>query len=87
MGIDSFVMMMTLLMNTEINKKMIDSGKETFTREEVNTMTAEAATTVVEMTVQAKKKAKEKAKEDIEKVEDTKKAMEIMEKIHTGKIQ
>lgn len=87
MGIDSLVMVVTLLMNAEINEKMIGSGKETFTRKEVNTMLAEAATAVIETTINAKKQAEEKAKEDIEKVEDTKKAMEIMEKIHTGKIQ
>ena len=83
MGIEGLVMMITLIMGSNISKKINESDKETLTKEEINTMIAQASTETIDIIIDAKKQVEEKTKKE----EDVKKAMEVIEKIHTGKIQ
>lgn len=81
------VTILTLLMGAEISTLMDKSGKETFTKEDINNMSAEASKNVLLTVSKSKEKAEQETKEIKEKAEKVQQAMDSLKNIHTGKVQ
>lgn len=87
MGIEAFATILTLLMGAELNTLMDNSGKDTFTKADINEMCAEASKNVLLSVNRGKEKAEKEVKEAKEKAKKVQQAMDSLKNIHTGKVQ